>query len=248
MKDASSRRLTPAVIDIAPHSGRFIAAYQGKTLPTACGIMASAHLFTVVRDSLMQKTVVLFLALGLVFFVLCAGTILYHQSFPHKDMTLFITEFREEFMWKTEGGLRTLQIVEVIAKRKEQFIVTPSLTFFFLENEKEDGSLQKQIDLPELPAKHSFGLWKTQFYVLLTDDGAIGIFDTMPTMKAVQNNPDILESLIPFDLPLTNITWHPRGARVGIRTHVAQHVVIVIVHGEEDSQSRILLRVASRPQ
>ena len=172
-------------------------------------------------------------------------------------MTLLITEFREGFILETEEGYRAFQVVEVIAKRKEQFTVTPSLTFFFLENEQEDGSLQKQIDLPEFPAKRSFGLWETQFYVLLTDDGAIGIFDTMPTMKDVQNNPDILESLIPFDLPLTNITWHPRGTRVGLRAHIAHHVLLGIVHGEEYGGGnvqlrvpipRIALRVKSRPR
>ena len=67
----------------------------------------------------------------------------------------------------------------------------------------------KGVEFPNRPAKFSFvnGLWIARFYLLGTDDGAVGIFDTMPTKKAVQNNSAILESLTPFPVPLKDVHW-----------------------------------------
>ena len=159
------------------------------------------------------------------------GNVLYQRSVAWEDAkekaVRLSTRIRSDFTLTTKDGIRTFRVIEMVYWQNEPFDVTSSIEFLLFEGETEDeslsryqfrkpdgsmvptGELGKNINLPEQPAKFSYlnGLWIARFYVLGTDDGAIGLFDSMPTKRTVQKNPEILQSLVSFPIPMENIVW-----------------------------------------
>ena len=159
----------------------------------------------------MKKLLYSGIAFGLLLFVLVVilGAFALFQRLSLKDGMVFMSaRLRGGFVLSTEDGFRKFQVIEVVCKHKEPFNAALTLGFEYGENEREDGLRRERIDLPERPTKRSNGIWMTRFYVLGAEDGAIGVFDTMPTLETIQNNPEILESLVPYHLPQKKITWH----------------------------------------
>jgi hypothetical protein len=92
-------------------------------------------------------------------------------------------------------------------------------------------------------------LWTTRFYVLVSDDGAIGMFDTMPTSKTIQNNPEILKSLMSFPIP-QKVDWRIPGVRnnaANMSWQVGTGGAPSVLSGTEGAFSRISLFVGVRP-
>ena len=155
----------------------------------------------------MKKLLYSGIAFGLLLFVLVVvwGAFALFQRLSLQDGMVFSsTRLRGDFVLPTEDGFRKFQVIEIVCKHKEPFNVTLEL-----DCEYEDGLQHERIALPKRPAKRSNGIWMTRFYVLGAEDGAIGVFDTMPRLETIQNHPEILESLVPYHSPQQkNIAWH----------------------------------------
>ena len=197
------------------------------------------------------------------------GNVLYQQSLI-ADTAIVSIQFRNGFVLQTEKGIRTFRVIEVVCKGNEPLDVISNMSTLFLVEEKEEGislpeklslvltggtgtaddSVSEQIRFPSRPAEFSYVnfLWTTRFYVLVADDGAIGMLDTMPTQKTVQNNPEILETLVPFPIPL-KIDWQIPGVRNV--THMSWQLgtggAPSVLTGTESAFPRISLYVGVRP-
>jgi len=159
----------------------------------------------------MKKLLYSGIAFGLLLFVLVIiwGVFALFQRLSLKDGMVFMSaRLRDNFVLSTDDGSRKFQVIEIVCKHKEPFNVTLWLDYIYEENEWEDGLRHERIALPERPTRRSNGIWMTRFYVLGAEDGAIGVFDTMPTPETIQNNLEILESLVSYHFPQKKITWH----------------------------------------
>ena len=169
----------------------------------------------------MKKLLYFGMAFGVLLFVLViiGGALVVYQrlsllSLPD-DVTFCSTRLRGDFVLTTEDSVRKFQVIEVVCKRKIPFNATLKLRFHFLEGEREfldgeeeaAGSQSIRIDLPERPAKNMNGVWTARFYLLGANDGAIGVFDAFPTQETFHDNPEILDSLVPYNPPQQNIIW-----------------------------------------
>ena len=177
----------------------------------AAGAITNDIKSTSMTDNPMKKLLYSGIAFGLLLFVLVAiwGVfVMYQRHVLKDDMLFFTTRWQDGFIVTTEEGSREFHVVEIVCKHKDPFNVSLELDFNYLENEREDGLQHERIDLPERPAKRSNGIWMTRFYVLGAEDGAIGVFDAMPTQETVQNGPEILKSLVPYAPPQMDIPWY----------------------------------------
>ena len=160
----------------------------------------------------MKKLLYFGIAFGVLLFVLVVIWVafsLYQRLSLPDDATLYSAQWRDDISLETEQGIRKFQVLEVVCKGKYPFNTFFTLTFGYCEGEKEDGSLytQTKTAIPKWPAKLLNKIWKIRLYVLCAEDGSLGVFDTIPTQEAIKNNPEILESLVPYDPPQQNIRW-----------------------------------------
>ena len=203
------------------------------------------------------------------------GNVMYQRFTVMDNTVLYSDRVGGDFISKTEEENRTFRVVEVVCKGKEPFVVIPYVRFLFLEGEQEeDNSIvenlkiqlmdseeshrtehitqrEQRTNFPEQFAKFSFvnGLWIARFYLLGSDDGAIGVVDTIPTRKTLQNDPKVLETLITFPVPLNNVDWrdttsHRDTVRLSLYEFVAGSMGTV--YGFENETPRITLFIGAR--
>jgi len=198
----------------------------------------------------MKKLLYSGIAFGVLLFVLVAswGAFVMYQRLSLEDDGIFCSaKGQSDFVLSTEGGFRKFHVFEIVCKHKYPFNANMWLDFNYFENEREDGLRHERIDLPKQSARRFNAIWMTQFYVLGAEDGAVGVFNTMPTLETIQNNPEILESLVPYDLPQKNIVWHCTDGS----GEIPHSVTVSIVTGYEDvlprGRPRIMLILCDHP-
>ena len=207
----------------------------------------------------MKKLLYFGITIGVLLFglvVIWGAFVLYQRLSLLDNMTYFSVRLCNDFVLATEESSRKFQVIEVVCKRKDRFNATLKLQHEFLEGEREDGLLRVEaIDFPERPTRFSNGIWMARYYVLGTDDGYFGVFDTMPTLESVQKNPDIEISLVPYCLPQKNIVWYVTSSH-----NIMQNITyregqagsggggfVSVVYGIDDRNERILFFVGGCP-
>ena len=192
------------------------------------------------------------LTLGLMFIVLCAVIIMRLGPFPDGKRILISTQ-SYQYVLNIEGESRAFCVIEVKCKQYAPFTTVAYYTYPSSENEpKEDETAQerdasftikkstnKLVGFLEKHAINLFGIWMTQFYIVLCDDGNIGVLDTKPSLTD-KSCIETLISLVSFGPPQKPIIWKQRDGR----WHAPTYIAIPIAHGFDDSTGQQVLSVS----